>query len=158
MYIWKVSPLIEQLKSESLSQKEQFKYFLTYSILMVLATDPLLSVGLEYSIYDTINTLVMSLLTIGGIVYCYKINKSIDDKDFILRLVTLGLPIIVRLIALVLVIGIIYGIIDASISDTSSLEESETFQTTIVDVVITSILSVIYYVYFASKLKSLSNT
>jgi hypothetical protein len=158
MYIWKVSPLIEQLKSEGLSQKEQLKYFLTYSVLMILATDPLLSVGLEYSIYDTINTLTMSLLTILGVVYCYKINKAIDDRDFILRFVTLGLPIVVRLLALAIVIGIIYGVIDASISDAEIIEDSETFQTTIVDVVITSILLVVYYAYFASKLKALSNT
>jgi hypothetical protein len=124
---------------------------------MILATDPLLSAGLEYSIYDTINTLVMSLLTIGGIVYCYKINKSIDDKDFILRFVTLGLPIMVRLVVLALVIGIVYGVIDAIMLDTSNIEESDTFQTTIVDVVITSVLLVFYYGYFASKLKSLSN-
>jgi hypothetical protein len=158
MYIWKVSPLIEQLKSEGLSQKEQLKYFLTFSVLTVLATDPLLSVGLEYSIYDTINTITTSLLTILGVVYCYKINKSIDDKDFILRFVTLGLPIVVRLIALAIVIGIIFGVIAASLSDTSIIEDSETFQTTIVDVVMTSTLLVIYYAYFANKLKTLSNT
>jgi len=153
MYIWKVSPLIEQLKSESLSQKEQLKYFLTYSILMILATDPLLSVGLEYGLYDTINTVIMSILTIIGIVYCYKVNKSTDDKDFILRFVTLGLPIIVRLIVLAIVVGIIFGLIDAIFIDSSYLDESETFQTSAVDVSITSFLIVVYYYYFARKLK-----
>ncbi|TWX65851.1 hypothetical protein ESZ36_16180 [Colwellia demingiae] len=153
MYIWKVSPLIEQLKSESLSQKEQLKYFLTYGILMTLATDPLLTVGLEYGFYDAINTVIMSLMTIIGVVYCYKVNKSTDDKDFILRFVTLGLPITVRLIVLTLVIGIFWGVIDAIFIDSLYLEESETYQTTIVDVSLTSILIVVYYYYFASKLK-----
>lgn len=158
MYIWKVSPLIEQLKSGSLNQKEQLKYYLAYSILMILAADPLLSSGFEYSIYDTINTLTMILLTILGVVYCYKINKSIDDKDFILRFVTLGLPIAVRIIVLAIVIGIIHGVIDISVSDTEIIEDSEALQTTIVDVVITSILLIIYYAYFASKLKILSSS
>jgi type III secretory pathway component EscS len=69
----------------------------------------------------------------------------------------LGLPIVVRLIALAIVIGIIYGVIDASISDTSIIEDSVTFQTKILDVVMTSTLLVIYYAYFANKLKTLSN-
>ena len=153
MYIWKVSPLIEQLKSESLSQKEQLKYFLTYSILMILATDPLFAVGVEYGFYDTVNTVIMSLLTIVGIVCCYKVNKSADDKDFILRFVTLGLPIIVRIIVLTIVVGIVFGVIDAIFIDSSYLEESETNQTTVVDVSITGVLLVIYYYYFARKLK-----
>ncbi len=158
MYIWKVSPLIEQLKSDSLSQKEQLKYFITYSVIMVLATDPFLTVGLEYSIYDTMSTLVMSLLTVSGIVYCYNVNKSIDDKDFILRFVTLGLPIAVRIMALALLVGLVYGIIDTGFSDTSILGEDESFQTTFADVAIIGILVVIYYAYFANKLRLLSNT
>jgi len=158
MYIWKVSPLIEQLKYESLSQKEQLKYFLTYSVLMILATDPLLSVGLEYGLYDAINTATMSILTIIGVVYCYKVNKSIDDKDFILRFVTLGLPIVVRLITLAIVVGIAFGIVDAIFIDSSYLDESETYQTTAVDVSITGVLLVVYYYYFARKLKLFSKS
>lgn len=158
MYIWKISPLIEQLKTESLSQKDQLKYFIAYSVLTIVFTDPLLYVGLEYGIYDTVKTLVMILLTITGIVYCYKINKFIDDKDFILRFITLGLPILVRIIVLSFLIGIIYGVFDVALSSTSIIEESETYKTTIIDVLIPSILVIIYYVYFANKLKLLSNT
>ncbi|PKH87489.1 hypothetical protein [Colwellia sp. Bg11-28] len=153
MYIWKISPLIEQLKSDGLSQKEQLKYFLTYSVLMIIATDPLLSVGLVYGFYDAVNTASMSILTIVGVIYCYKVNKSIDDKDFILRFVTIGLPITVRLLVLSIVVGILYGVVDAIFLESSYLDESDTYQTTSVDVLITGILLFVYYYYFASKLK-----
>ncbi len=153
MYIWKISPLIEQLKSDGLSQKEQLKYFLTYSVLMIIATDPLLSVGLVYGFYDAVNTASMSILTIVGVIYCYKVNKSIDDKDFILRFVTIGLPITLRLLALLIVVGILFGVVDEIFIESSYLDESDTYQTTPVDVLFTGILLFVYYYYFASKLK-----
>ncbi|AAZ27603.1 hypothetical protein [Colwellia psychrerythraea] len=153
MYIWKISPLIEQLKSDSLSQKEQLKYFLTYSVLMIIASELPLSVYLDYGFYDAVNTVSMSILTIVGITYCYKVNKSIDDKDFILRFVTIGLPVTLRLLALLIVVGILFGVVDAIFIESSYLDESDTYQTTPVDVLFTGILLFVYYYYFASKLK-----
>jgi len=148
MYIWKVSPLIEELKNQKLSQKEQFKYFLTYSLLMVLSADPFLYIDFNYVIYDSIDTLVASIITILGIIYCFKVNESVDGKDFILRFITLGLPITVRFVfVIILVVGIYYGLIDSS--------DSEVIDTKPADVVLSAILFSGYYYYFATKLKAI---
>ncbi|WNC68612.1 hypothetical protein RI845_00345 [Thalassotalea nanhaiensis] len=150
MYIWKVSPLIQELKSEGLSQKEQFKYFLTYSILMVFATDPLLSFGYEYVVYDALNTLIVTTVTILGIVYCYKVNESVDGKDFILRLMTLGLPIMIRFLVVVIAITFVYYFfIDSS--------DSELITTQPIDVLFSAIFMIGYYYYFAKKLKAFAS-
>jgi len=144
MYIWKVSPLIQELKSEGISQKEQLKYFLTLSILMLLATDPYLNSGFEYVAYDSINTVVVTVITILGILYCYKVNEEADGKDFILRFMTLGLPTTVRfLVVVVLVTFIYYSFIDSS--------DSVVMTTQPIDVLFIASFEVGYYFYLSRK-------
>jgi hypothetical protein len=148
MYIWKISPLIDELKTQNLSQKEQFKYFLTYSLFMVLSTEPSLYADFNYVFYDTIDTFVASLITVLGIVYCYKINEKGDGKDFILRFITLGIPISVRFgLVMIVVIGFYYGFIDSS--------DLEVIATEPTDVVLSTILFSGYYYYFGSKFKAI---
>jgi len=146
MYIWKISPLVQALKSEELSQKEQFKYFLTYSILMLLATDPYLYSDFKYVVYDTVDTVIMLLITIFGLIYCYKINESIDGKDFILRFMILGLPIMVRFLVISISIVIVYY----AFTDTS---DTDVITTQPVDVVFSAIFMAGYYYYFSRVLK-----
>ncbi|MBU2869182.1 hypothetical protein [Colwellia sp. E2M01] len=151
MHIWKVSPLIEELKTNGLSQKEQLKYFLTYSILMVLATDPLLYFDFEYVVFDAIDSVVVTAITIIGILYCYKINEEADGNDFILRFITLGLPITMRFIVLVIIVSFVYYFfIDSS--------DPEVITTTLIDVVLSAIFMSAYYYYFATKLKKFGNS
>jgi len=146
MHIWKVSPLIEELKTSGLSQKEQLKYFLTFSILMVLATDPVLYFDYEYVVFDALDSVVITIITILGILYCYKINEEADGKDFILRFITLGLPITIRFLVLVIVVSFVYYFF----IDTS---DPEIITTTLIDVVFSAIFMSVYYYYFATKLK-----
>ena len=151
MYIWKVAPLIEELKNQKLSQKEQLKYFLTYSLLMILSTDPFLYTDFNYVIYDTIDTVVASVITVIGIIYCYKVNERVDGKDFILRFLTLGLPITVRFVFVIMVVfGVYYGFIDSS--------ESEVIDTELPDVVMSAIIFSGYYYYFATKFNAIGKS
>ena len=146
MHIWKVSPLIEELKTNGLTQKEQLKYFLTFSILMVLATDPVLYFDYEYVVFDALDSVVITIITILGILYCYKINEEADGKDFILRFITLGLPITIRFLVLVIVVSFVYYFyIDTS--------DPEIITTTLIDVGFSAIFMSVYYYYFATKLK-----
>ena len=150
MYIWKVSALVQELKSEGLSQKEQLKYFLTYSLLMLLVIDPFFHSDFEYVVYDTIDTVVSVIATILGVIYCYKVNESIDGKDFILRFMTLGLPITVRFVAILLPFTVVYY----AILDTS---EVEVITTQPKDVIFSAIFMIGYYYYFSKVLKTLEN-
>jgi hypothetical protein len=63
MYFWKVDSLVEDLKNNKVSQKEQFKYALASSILMVIAADPSFWVGWQYSFMDFVSSVTMLLIT-----------------------------------------------------------------------------------------------
>lgn len=76
MYIWKVNSLIEELRENKVSQKEQFKFALTFTVLTVLVTDPMLTGALEYTSLDTISTRIMMVITIFGVMLCYNINEK----------------------------------------------------------------------------------
>jgi hypothetical protein len=56
MYLWKVDKLVEDFKSGKVSQKEEFKYMLLFTVLMIFASDPFLYVGSSYNIYDFVGT------------------------------------------------------------------------------------------------------
>lgn len=150
MYIWNVTALVQELKSEGLSQKEQLKYFLTYILLMLVAIDPYFHSDHEYVIYDTIDTVISLVITIVGVIYCYKVNESVDGKDFILRFVTLGLPITVRLFVFLLPFTVIYYAILNQI-------EINVATTQLKDVVFTVIFMISFYYYFSKVLKTLDN-
>lgn len=152
MYIWKVNSLIEDLKNNNVSQKEQFKYALALSILTVLVTDPMLTVGLEYTSLDTILTLSMMAITILGVILCYNINEKADNKDFILRICTIGLPVTIRFIAIVVPLAIAAGTIEIMMDPNYDIE-SETYTTSIYQVIFLSLALIVFYFYFSSKFK-----
>ncbi|HOY22193.1 MAG TPA: hypothetical protein PK002_03520 [Cellvibrio sp.] len=150
MYIWNVNALIEELKEGKLSQKEQFKYAIAYSVLMLLASDPLLHAGQEYSYIDSIQSLLLLVVSVLGMYFCYCANKKADDKDFLLRFFTIGLPITVRCIAIIFPLALVVGAVDGFTSSEASLESGST-TTSIYQVIITGILVSAFYVYYQSK-------
>lgn len=152
MYIWNVNALIEELKEGKLSQKEQFKYAMAYSVLMLLASDPLVHAGQEYSYIDSIQSLIMLLVSVLGIYFCYCANKKSDDKDFLLRFFTIGLPITVRCIVIIFPLALILGVVEGLASSEALLESSST-TTSIYQVVFTSILISGFYFYYQSKFR-----
>lgn len=152
MYIWNVNALIEDMKEGKLSQKEQFKYAIAYSILMLFASDPLVHAGHEYSYIDSIQSLIMLVVSVLGIYFCYCENKKADDRDFLLRFFTIGLPITVRCIAIIFPLALILGVVDGFTSSEALLESSST-TTSIYQVVFTSILIAGFYFYYQSKFR-----
>lgn len=152
MYIWNVNALIEDLKDEKISQKEQFKYVIAYSVLMLFASDPVVHAGHEYSYIDSIQSLLLLLVSVLGIYFCYCANRKADDKDFLLRFFTIGLPITVRCIAIIFPIAIVAGFIEGLTSSEASLESVGT-TTSIFQVIFTVILMSAFYVYYQNKFR-----
>jgi hypothetical protein len=64
VYIWKVDQLVEDFKAGKVSQKEEFKYMLLFTVFLTLITDPFLSIGSSYNLYDFMST--VSLLAISA--------------------------------------------------------------------------------------------
>jgi hypothetical protein len=156
MYLWKVDSLVEDFRSGKLSQKEEFKYMLLFTVLMVLVSDPALHIGHSYNYYDTLISALILGISILGTFYCYKINSSGDDKDFIVRVMCIGIPVMIRVLAVMIPVSTVVGILEAEFIFPESLDE-ETFETTPIQVVLISIAIAVYYWYLSIKIKAVSS-
>jgi hypothetical protein len=156
MYLWKVNSLVEDFKSERVSQKEEFKYMLLFTIAMALASDPALYIGSSYNYYDTIGSIMMLVISMFGVYYCYRINSSGDDKDFIVRVMCIGLPVMIRVLVLMIPVVIVGSILEAEFLYPDSLDE-ETFESTPLQVAFMSIFIAVYYWYLSKKIKAVSS-
>jgi hypothetical protein len=156
MYLWKVDSLVKDFRSGKLSQKEEFKYMLLFTVLMILVSDPALHIGLSYTYYDTLISALILGISILGIFYCYKINSSGDDKDFIVRVMCIGLPVVIRVLAVMIPVFIVVGILEAEFIFPESLNE-ETVETTPIQVVLISIAIAVYYWYLSINIKAVSS-
>lgn len=156
MYFWKVDSLVEDFKAGNVSQKEEFKYMLLSTVLMTVIMDPALYVGHSYNIYDTVGTIMMLGGAIFGVNYCYKVNSSGDNKDFIVRMMCIGLPVLVRVLAVMIPLIIIGGALETAFLYPESLDE-ETFENTPVQVFLTSIFLLVYYWYLSKKIRVVSS-
>jgi len=160
MYLWKVDLLVEDFKNNKVNQIEQFKYMMLFSIVMILVTDPSVYISASYNLFDFINTLFASLLTVWGVYYCYKINAKGDNTDFIVRVMCLGLPVGIRVAVIFFSISFLTAIIEGFVGidilfDTT---ESGEYITNPTDVALSSFFLITYYLYLSRKLQNVSSS
>ena len=80
MSFWKIDSLVEDFKLGKVSQNEDFKYMLLFTITLILATDSILYIGMSY---DSLNSVLILFISVIGVYYCYKKYSSGDDRNFI---------------------------------------------------------------------------
>ena len=156
MYLWKVDSLVEDLKTGKVTQKEELKYMLLFTMFFAFASDPVLYAGYSYNYYDTICYIVYIGISMLGTYYCFKINSSGDNKDFILRVMCIGLPVAIRVLALLFSVACFWVILKFFIFAPQSIEE-EVFESSPIEVGVTSIFTAIYYWYLSKKIKAVSS-
>ena len=157
MYLWKVDSLVEDFKSGKVTQKEELKYMLLFTIAMALASDPILSMGDSYNYYDTLNSTQTLGISILGIIYCYKINSRGDDRDFILRVMCIGLPVMVRVLAVMIPVFVAASFVEVFYIYPESVYE-ETVENTPIQVALVPIFMFAYYWYLSVKIKDVSSS
>ena len=155
MYLWKVDSLVDDFKSGRVPQKEELKYMLLFTIAMAFASNPALYIGSSYNHYDTIISVAVLGISIFGVYYCYKINSGGDNRDFIVRIMCIGLPVMVRVLAVMIPVFIVGGILESALFHPETLDE-ETFESTPVQVALTSVFIAVYYWYLSIKIKAVS--
>ena len=160
MYFWKVDDLLNDLKSDKVTQKEEFKYLLIFFVFAVLSTDPVLYANTSYNIYNSISSIIFILITILGLYYCYKINASGDDKDFIKRILCISLPVMVRLFVIFTPISLLVGLSIYYViqGNTMSGPIPEVHEQNIYEVVYMGLLESVYFIYLANKISTISRT
>ena len=156
MYLWNVDELVNDFRSGRVTQIEEFKYMLLFTIAMTLGSDPFLYDGAFYNKYDFINTVFITCISIIGLFYCYKININGDNKEFIVRVMCIGLPVLIRLVIFFIPVFVILAFIEEMFIDSPIEVESDAYQTTLMEVIAVNIFIAANYYYLSIKLYAVS--
>ena len=161
MYFWKIDKLIEDFKQGKVSQKSQFKYYILFVLVSIFFYDPVFYIDSKYSLYDSINTFLTLMISAWGIYNAYKNNSSGDNQEFISRVMCLGLPAAIRVIAIFLPI-ILVSMISVEIIKNILIERSIEYASfldlsgKIFSYLISLSITFSYYFYLGRKIKQIS--
>jgi membrane protease YdiL (CAAX protease family) len=117
MYIWNIKKLAMDLQEDRISSREEMKYLMTFSLFFILITHFLLYPfetieGAAFT-HESIFVFIADMIFIGFLTlwYLFRINQSGDNKDFIKRVMCLGLPIGVRILTVTMFFLFLFGIL-----------------------------------------------
>lgn len=105
MYFWNVNELAERLKNNTLSSYEEAQHYVAFFLISGFGLLGLQSLVVNIASLALFLSLLMGIFFVFllnvlvlacGTIYCYKINKDGDNKDFIKRMVCLTFPISLR--------------------------------------------------------------
>jgi len=156
MYLWKVDELVNDFRSGCVTQLEEFKYILLFTVAMALGADPMLYDSTSYNKYDFINTILFTCISAIGLFYCYKKNKEGDDKEFVVRVMCIGIPVLVRLVIIFIPVLILLSFAEEMVFETPMEVESDVYETTLMEVIAVNVFVTAYYYYLAIKLYCVS--
>jgi hypothetical protein len=159
MYFWKVDNLIDDLKSNKVNQKEEFKYILLFFVSTIFSSDPILFANTSYNIYNSISSVINVTLTIIGLYYCYKVNADGDNKEFMKRVVCIGLPVMVRLFVIFTPISFLWSLFVYYVIQGNSMGDPipEVHEQNLYHILYLAVMVGIYYLYLSKKIKKISN-
>ena len=124
--------------------------------------DPYFYDGSTYNSYDLLNSVLSILITVIGTYYCFKINSSGDNKDFIVRMILLGLPVGARVVVIFIPLMLVAMTIEALfiISPDMDVEKLDNFgdETTLFFVIYLALFLIGYFWYLAKKMKEVSTS
>lgn len=96
MYFWKVNKLEQDLKADKISNMETLGYLVVLVLINLIAFFFVGNVSLNGSMKFMDNVL-SGLINIFGIIFCFYLNKQGDGTKFLKRIVSLTLPISIRI-------------------------------------------------------------
>jgi len=156
MYFWKINDLVEDVKNKKLEQKDQLKYVIAFSIIMIFSSDPMMTVGLQYSTLDSVSTVLTLVIALIGIYWCYQENQKADDQDFILRFFTVGLPVAVRFTVILIPVAILLGMLEVILTvgyQEAMVKTSSIKHTSLYQVIFFALAQLIFYRYYSSQFR-----
>ena len=106
MYFWKTAQLAADIKNNKVSEKSKMYYYLLLTSLSnIMAYEFLME--LSYDMTAALSELLLTFLVIIiGTLVTFNTNKGEGGVDYIARVVMLGLPISIKIIALMLTLSI----------------------------------------------------
>ena len=100
-----------KLSLNDISEKESIIYYLgifvissIYAIIIILVNkNPHNASGTSVALHYLFDTIIL----VVGVIYIYKLNSRIDNKDFLMRFFSISFVIFIRLIVYTICIGIV---------------------------------------------------
>lgn len=99
MYFWKAHCLAAELKDGRVSQRTQLRYFLAALVIQCLVGRSSILRSLTSPVAAVV-PLVTLVISVAGLIRCFRINSRGDNRDFVPRMLCLGLPTLLRTYAL----------------------------------------------------------
>ena len=152
MYFWKVDKLVEDMREDRVTQKEELKYMLASAILTLLLMElSSFLTGLEgeisYGMTEFLMGIGFILLCAGGIYYCSRINEAGDGRNFLNRFVCLGWTTSIKFSVISLPIIVFIFVVAFFAIDMVGIASDEE-ATSVLDVSILFVLVAYYFLYF----------
>ena len=118
--------LTTELALDQVSEKTMFQYFLANSLLWTISLYYALVFGAAINWMFLLETVVVLLITIHGLLKAFSINGGADGRDFVVRATCLSFPIGLKVNVVSLILGLVAAyIIYPSIIDPSSFRSPE---------------------------------
>ena len=156
MYFWNLNELSIKLKHDCLSPSEVFKYFcFSFAILgkLVLFSAYVSGYSSNEALIDTTISLIITLI---GLIICFKINKKGDNNHFLVRFFCLSVPITLRLfLIMVIFLALNYGLF-VWLQLHFSVQQLKPLYS-IINAGAGIMLDVIYYAYMATYLARIAS-
>lgn len=159
MYFWKINKLKSELKENSLSESESFKYLFATTLLYSLGMTPYI----DSTVWDVYAALVGSIITIIGLFYVYKCNGGAKGKNFLQRYLALNWVVGLRWTVLVampitivfmILIGALATFLEVPIPDDWTLVSDDV---SLYSIVFFSLLYPSYFWLLGKHIKSLGD-
>lgn len=116
MYLWNTNQLVADFNDGNVSQKETMKYLLTVLLFMLLGSFildfiPNDDLSDKETMYLYIEYLMVTIVTILGVYFCYEKNQKVDAKNFIERFICFSLPVAIKSFVLVTLLFIAMAVV-----------------------------------------------
>jgi hypothetical protein len=148
VYFWNAKKLALDLRDGTISEFVKMIYFVLFTIMHYYQFE------VSVDKYFYIESAILIVIDVFGIYYCFRINRLNDNKNFMERIICLGIVLLIRifvfLLPIYLIIGVIFGIfthLDLSILDSPLFIIS-----------LGSIISIIFYFLLGQYIKMASKS
>lgn len=114
MYFWKTGSLVEDLKSNKVTERNFKNYYLASSLLMMISYYLAMTVPPENMTMILIEAVGSIGITVFGIDFVFKCNGGDSGSNFINKALCLSFPLMIKVFVAGFFIGFAVGIMEAA--------------------------------------------
>jgi len=115
MYFWRTAKLASDLKAGAVPNRDKRNYLIAWIVITTLGGYAALAMESESSALLILETLLVLLINVAGVLVCYGANRAGDGRDFVERFVCMTLPLFIRVVVALLAFMVAYVIVGYAI-------------------------------------------